>query len=106
MRGSLLRKNTSEGRFLMLYFLAVAMSSVVTKMIPASSSSSSMFSRSSRILSHFSPSSHSPLKYTHTYSCSSIRSCRISSVTSSMVAEYFCSLSHSSTSSSFIRSPS
>lgn len=58
--GSLFLKNTNDGNVRIPYSLAIDASSVVTKTIPVSSSSSSMFSKPSSMLSHSSPSSHLP----------------------------------------------
>lgn len=60
IKGSLFLKKANVGKLLIPCFFAKPMSSVVTKMIPVSSSSSSIFSNSLRILSHSSPSSQSP----------------------------------------------
>lgn len=60
IKGSLFLKKAKVGKVLIPCFFAKPMSSVVTKMMPVSSSSSSIFSNSLRILSHSSPSSQSP----------------------------------------------
>lgn len=60
IKGSLFLKKANVGKVLIPCFFAKPMSSVVTKMMPVSSSSSSIFSSSLRILSHSSPSSQSP----------------------------------------------